>query len=181
MPVPTTTGWPLVIVGDRDGAPMVLVPARHLHDGQQRGRAVGSPGAPVRLPTYYIDQHEVTNHQFRIFLDESHYRGKPAGKWFTDDKARTQPDTLPIVHVNFQDAEAFAAWAGKQIPTEAQWEMAARSTDGRRYPWGDESSQVVPAPSFPPGRSGHDVHRGQIALWGLRHGGQRPGVDQRCV
>ncbi len=136
-----SSGWPLVIVGDRDGALMVLVPGSTFTMGTNDGQVAERPAHPVRLSTYYIDQHEVTNRQFRLFLGESHYRGQPAGKWLSDEKARTEPETMPVAHVNFHDAEAFAAWAGKQLPTEAQWEMAARSTDGRRYAWGDEPAK----------------------------------------
>lgn len=133
------SGWPLVIVGDRDGAPMFLVPGGTFSMGSNEGQPAEAPAHQVRVSTYYIDQHEVTNRQFRIFLRESHYHGKPAGKWLTDDKSRAEPEDSPVVLVNFHDADAFATWAGKQLPTEAQWEMAARSTDGRRYPWGDEA------------------------------------------
>jgi formylglycine-generating enzyme len=133
------SGWPLVIEGERDGAPMFLVPGGTFLMGSNEGRPEEAPAHQVRLSTYYIDQHEVTNRQFRRFLQESHYRGKPAGKWLSDDKVRAEPEDFPVVHVNLLDAEAFATWAAKQIPTEAQWEMGARSTDGRRYPWGDEA------------------------------------------
>ena len=133
------SGWPLVIEGDRDGAPMFLVPGGTFTMGNNDGQPVEAPAHQVRMSTYYIDQHEVTNRQFRIFLQESHYHGSPAGKWLTDDKSRDEPEGSPVVLVNFHDAEAFATWALKQLPTEAQWEMAARSTDGRRYPWGDEA------------------------------------------
>ena len=160
------SGWPLVIVGQRDGAPMVLVPGTIFRMGNIDGQPSEAPEHQVRLATYYIDQHEVTNRQFRLFLAETHHRGQPAGKWMTDEKARSESESLPVVQVNFADAEAFATWAGKQIPTEAQWELAARSTDGRRFPWGDESAkwehprtyrQIDPVMTFKEDRSPYGV------------------------
>ncbi len=135
------SGWPLVVVGDRDGAPMVLVPGGTFTMGSNEGQAPEKPAHSVRLSTFYIDQHEVSNRQFRIFLGESRYHGQPPGKWLTDQQARSEPETMPVTHVSFHDANAFAAWAGKEMPTEAQWEMAARSPDGRRSPWGDEPAK----------------------------------------
>jgi formylglycine-generating enzyme required for sulfatase activity len=123
-----------------------------------------------------MDQHEVTNRQFRTFLGETHYPGKPPYKWFSDENARSEPESLPVVHVNFHDAEAFATWAGKGLPTEAQWEMAARSSDGRRYPWGDEPArwsrtrafrQIDPVQSFPEDVSPYRVFdlAGNVQEW----------------
>jgi len=132
------SGWPFLIVGDRDGALMVLVPSGSFTMGNDDGQSAEAPAHGVRLSTYYIDQHEVTNRQFRLFLGETHYHGQPPGKWLTDDKARAESELLPVVMVNAHDAKAFADWAGKQLPTEAQWEMAARSSDNRHFPWGDQ-------------------------------------------
>jgi formylglycine-generating enzyme required for sulfatase activity len=170
------SGWPRVIVGDRDGAPMVLVPGGTFAMGSHDGQAAEKPEHQVRLATYYVDQHEVTNRQFRIFLRETHYHGQPAGKWLSDSAARAAAENLPVVHVNFHDADAFAAWAGKQLPTEAQWEMAARSTDGRRYPWGDEpptwsqprtARQLDPVMSFPEDKSPYGAFdmAGNVQEW----------------
>jgi formylglycine-generating enzyme len=131
------SGWPFVIVGDRDGAPMVLVPGSTFTMGNDDGLPPERPAHSVRLSTYYIDEHEVTNRQFRVFLAETGHKGQPAGKWLSEEKAR-EPENLPVTYVNFPDANAFASWAGKEIPTEAQWEMAARSADSRRFPWGNE-------------------------------------------
>ncbi len=131
------SGWPLVITCDRDGAAMVLVPGGKFTMGNNEGLPPERPAHDVQLSTYYIDQHEVTNHQFRIFLKEASYRGQPAGKWLTDEKARAEAESLPVTHVSFHDADAYARWAGKQLPTEAQWEMAGRSIESRRSPWGD--------------------------------------------
>jgi len=151
------SGWPRVIVGDRDGAPMVLVPGGTFTMGTDDGQPSERPAHSARLSTYYIDEHEVTNRQFRLFLGETGYKGQPTGKWLSEEKAR-EPETLPVTYVSFPDANAFAAWAGKEIPTEAQWEMAARSVDGRHFPWGNEPlaksrtrnlRQINPVMSFP--------------------------------
>ncbi len=160
------SGWPFVIVGKRDGEPMILIPGGTFLMGNKDGQPAEAPAHQVRLSTFYIDQHEVTNRQFRIFLRESHYGGQPAGKWLTDAKARAEPDDLPVVRVNFNDAESFANWAGKQIPTESQWEMAARSTDGRIYPWGNGPitwsrprvfRQIDPVMTFPEDKSPYGI------------------------
>jgi formylglycine-generating enzyme required for sulfatase activity len=168
------SGWPTMIEGARDGAPMVLVPGGTFKMGNNHGQLSEAPEHPVRLSTYYIDQHEVTNHQFRTFLGEFHHRGQPPGEWLTDPNALAEPDMAPVVRVNFQDAEAFAAWAGKQIPTEAQWEMAARSDDNRRYPWGEDPPKwsrqfrhVDLVKTFPEDRSPYNVFdmAGNVQEW----------------
>ena len=134
-----SSGWPLAIVGNRDGAPMVLVPGGTFTMGNDNGSPAEAPAHKVALSTYYIDQHEVTVRQFRLFLSESHYRGQPLhiGDW-TEDFRKNPSESLPMVMVNARDAQAYSEWALKQLPTEAQWEMAARSTDGRLYPWGSQ-------------------------------------------
>ena len=134
-----SSGWPLVILSKRDGAPMVLVPAGTFLMGNDDGPPAEDPAHKVRLSTYYIDQHEVTVRQFQLFLPETHYRGHPdhVANW-SEDFRKSPSDTLPMVMVNARDAQAYADWALKKLPTEAQWEMAARSTDGRLYPWGSD-------------------------------------------
>lgn len=161
------SGWPLVIVGDRDGAPMVFIPGGVFTMGDDRDTTFASPEHKVNLAGYYIDQHEVTVRQFRLFLAETNYRGRPPGNWSTSDAAgKAATDKLPIVMVNADDAKAYAEWAGKRLPTEAQWELAARSNDGRVYPWGNEPAhyarpraarQIDPVMSFPEDKSAFGV------------------------
>ncbi|WP_337174368.1 SUMF1/EgtB/PvdO family nonheme iron enzyme [Paludisphaera sp.] len=131
------SGWPTAIVGDRDGARMVLVPGGVFPMGDDRDPAA-SPSHRVRLSTFYIDEHEVTVGQFRRFLDQSRYRGRSTSTWPNLDEKAATPDDRPMVMVTLADARAFAEWAGKALPSEAQWEAAARTTDGRAHPWGDD-------------------------------------------
>jgi serine/threonine-protein kinase len=94
----------------------------------------------VEMHGFYMDRYEVTNAEFRRFLAESGYQpGEPHN--FLRHWQGGFPESLadhPVTWVSLGDARAYAAWAGKRLPTELEWEKAARGTDGRRYPWGNE-------------------------------------------
>lgn len=169
------SGWPTAIVGDRDGAPMVFVPGNVFTMGDDRDPAA-TPVHKVRLSAFYIDQHEVTVGQFKRFLAESRYRGRSSSRWPQLEEKTAAPDDRPIVMVSHADALAFAAWAGKALPSEAQWEAAARTTDGRRHPWGDDPPkyardrplrQVDAVMSFPEDRSPYEAFdlAGNVLEW----------------
>jgi len=137
----------------RDGAALVWVPAgpfrmgeTQLHDAYRDGgwqevlsvawealhgrRTNDAPPHTVDLDGYWLYRTEVTVAQYRRFCRATSRALPPAPDW-------KWQDTHPIVNVSWDDAAAYAAWAGAALPTEAQWEKAARGTDGRAYPWGD--------------------------------------------
>jgi eukaryotic-like serine/threonine-protein kinase len=118
---------------------MVYVPAGDFTMGSLLG--VGSdeeaPKHLVTLDGYWIDRTEVTNSQYHAFVDATGYR-LPA---LCNSVDRTYDDVdkadHPVVCVNWDEAQAYCAWAGGRLPTEAEWEKAARGTDERYYPWGN--------------------------------------------
>jgi formylglycine-generating enzyme required for sulfatase activity len=119
----------------RDGAPMVLVPAGEFVMGSDKGDDDEKPVHRVQLDSFYIDKFEVTNGRFAKFIDA--IKGEPP--WGFDDKDTPVAHAeQPVRWVTWLDATAYCQWAGKRLATEAEWEKAARSTDGRLYPWGDE-------------------------------------------
>ena len=116
-----------------DGAPMVLIPAGPFTMGSDDGPQNERPAHTVTLDAYYIDRYEVTLSLYRKFLEVEKYDAPPT--W--DDEATTSVGDRPAIGMRWESAAAYCRWAGKRLPTEAEWEKAARGTDGRRYPWGE--------------------------------------------
>jgi formylglycine-generating enzyme len=116
-----------------DGAPMVLIPAGPFTMGSNDGFPNERPEHTVTLDAYYIDQYEITLTLYRKFLEAVNHESPPT--W--DDEASTTVGDRPAIGVKWESAAAYCKWAGKRLPTEAEWEKSARGTDGRRFPWGD--------------------------------------------
>jgi gamma-glutamyl hercynylcysteine S-oxide synthase len=95
----------------------------------------------VHLDRFYIDKYPVSNAQYKSFLEASHYRPKDPANFLKDWRDGTYPRgwaNKPVTWVSLEDARAYAAWAGKRLPHEWEWQYAAQGTDGRLYPWGSE-------------------------------------------
>jgi formylglycine-generating enzyme required for sulfatase activity len=153
------SGLPMEVICEKDGAPMVLVPAGEFLMGsaegdkeasaaekpQRRVYLMGSaegdekafdnekPQRRVYLDAFYIDKYEVTNALDGKFMQAT---GHEAPGYWNDSSLNTP--NQPVVGVSWYDAEAYCKWAGKRLPTEAEWEKVARGTDGRKYPWGNQ-------------------------------------------
>ena len=94
----------------------------------------------LQIKPYYIDKYPVTNAQFKVFLDATHYHPKDDLNFLKDWKAGAFPDggaNKPVTWVSLDDARAYAKWAGKRLPHEWEWQYAAQGSDNRTYPWGN--------------------------------------------
>ena len=104
----------------------------------------------LAMKPFYIDTYPVTNAEFKKFLDATRYHPKDDHNFLRDWQNGMPPqgwDNKPVTWVSLEDARAYAAWAGKRLPHEWEWQYAAQGTDGRLYPWGNEwDEHAVPAP-----------------------------------
>ena len=104
----------------------------------------------IDVNPFFIDKYPVTNAEFKHFLDETHYAPKDALNFLHDWKNGSYPqgwDNRPVTWVSLEDARAYAHWAGKRLPHEWEWQLAAQGKDGRLYPWGNAwDPTAVPTP-----------------------------------
>jgi formylglycine-generating enzyme required for sulfatase activity len=172
--------------GAHDEVELVLVPAGEFTMGHKDSYDT-LPVRRMNLPAFYIDKYEVTNKRYKRFIDATGYKvpwsqdpavAAYAWNWQTRMYPEGKGDD-PVVLINWEDARAFCTWAGKSLPSEAQWEKAARGTDGKPYPWGDaweaakantiESGvkQTAPAGSFKADISEYGVNdlAGNVSEW----------------
>jgi len=105
---------------------------------------------PLHVKSFWIDKYPVTNVEFKKFLDATHYRPQDDLNFLRDWTNGTYPNgwgKKPVTWVSLEDARAYASWAGKRLPHEWEWQLAAQGTDGRKYPWGNDwNASAVPAP-----------------------------------
>lgn len=126
---------------EKDPVEMMTIPAGPFIRGSAsgEGRLDEQPRRKIYLNAFDIDIYEVSNAHYMKFLDETLH--KPPMNVFADRPFNEEEDIgeLPVVQVTWHDAVDYCFWAGKRLPTEAEWEKAARGNDGRLYPWGDQA------------------------------------------
>jgi formylglycine-generating enzyme required for sulfatase activity len=144
-PIPTATSTTLTNehTSPIDGMPQVYVPAGSVRMGGLDVHADGKDELPahnVSLNAFWIDQLEVTNAMYMLCVQAGSCT--PPTNWASNKRPsyfnNEEYKDYPVVHVTWEQAGAYCAWAGRRLPTEAEWERAARGDDFRNYPWGDE-------------------------------------------
>jgi formylglycine-generating enzyme required for sulfatase activity len=115
---------------------MVYVPGGTFQMGRKGGDEFEQPAHEVTVAPFYMDQREVTCAAYAKFLQETNSRPAPPG--WSNNKPPAGNELLPMTGVSWSDANAYAQWAGKRLPTEEEWEFAARGNTGSIYPWGNE-------------------------------------------
>jgi len=122
------------VSAQHQGRLMEVIPAGAFTMGSATGDADEQPVHQVYLDAFSMDKYQVSVRQYARFLEATHHEVPP--DWSTMN--RPQHQNRPVANVDWMDADAYCHWAGKRLPTEAEWEKAARGTDARVYPWGNE-------------------------------------------
>jgi len=126
----------------------ILIPAGEFTMGADGSAdADERPAHKVHLDNYYIGKYEVTNRHYESFVDATNHRVPenccdPRYNIWRGKDSLPGTDETPVVNVSWDDAVAYCKWAGGRLPTEAEWEKAARGTDGRKFPWGNDPAST---------------------------------------
>ena len=116
---------------DKTPSNMVFIPEGYFQMGTSSGNDDEKPMHFVYTSSYYIDKYEVSNKDYQAFMDAT---GHPAPSFWDDPRFNDLEQ--PVVGVSWHDAMSYAKWKNHRLPTEAEWEKAARGNDGRLWPWG---------------------------------------------
>jgi formylglycine-generating enzyme required for sulfatase activity len=130
---------------------MVLIPAGSFLMGSSTGQPDEAPEHQVSLDSFFIDQFEVTNAEYRQCVNDGGCSQTSSPDGFTRTGYRDDPafNTYPVVNVTWEQARAYCRWAGKRLPTEAEWEYAASGPDNLTWPWGNSFNASLSAASAP--------------------------------
>ncbi|NIO70675.1 MAG: SUMF1/EgtB/PvdO family nonheme iron enzyme [Anaerolineae bacterium] len=144
-PTPLPTNTPAPEAAEATPAPavtdiMVEIPAGPFTMGTDSGDPNEAPAHEVDLPAFMMDKFEVTNADFAVFVEATGYETYAEKEGRTSWRAAYTEgkDNHPVGYVAFDDALAYCTWAGKRLPTEAEWEKAARGPEGFLFPWGND-------------------------------------------
>ena len=175
----------------RDGKEMLLIPAGDFIMGSDEF-GPEQPRRTVYLPSYYIDKYPVTNADYKRYMLATRAFAPRHWKGFEIPPGL---ENHPVHRISWYEAVAYCEWAGKRLPTEAEWEKAARGTDGRRWPWGDEFDErhalvwdrgefkdTVPVDAHPGGASPYGVCEmaGHVEEWCADWYEGYPGSTYQC-
>jgi formylglycine-generating enzyme required for sulfatase activity len=156
-------------IAGKDGAPAVLIPAGTFIWGDDEN----SPRRELFVDAFYLDKHEVTVGRYAEFLKQTG-NIRPPEEWDTVD-VKSNAD-LPVVGVDWHDANSYCQWVGRRLPTDAEWERAARGTDERKFPWGNDAPMAENARFGK--KYGNPVYKDGVAAVGSHPKGASPfGVD----
>lgn len=153
---------------------MVYIPPGPFIRGYDHGGYDEAPKREIFLDGFSVDRYEVTNHHYEAFVAASGHRKAGPPSRYAKNMGRMRSANQPVVYVSYDDAQAYCAWKGKRLPSEAEWEKAMRGQDGRLWPWGnderpgsanwarvqDGAEVAAPAGSFQDDRSPYGVMDG---------------------
>jgi formylglycine-generating enzyme required for sulfatase activity len=150
------------------------------------------PVEEVTVEGYWIDKYEVTNAQWKKFIESTRYEWKGKLSAWPLGTMPEEAANHPVGHISWEDANAYAVWAGKRLPTEFEWEIAARGVDKRSYPWGNKFDEkkcnvkqsgigrTTPVGTYKDDLSPYGCHNmcGNVAEWVQDWYKEYPGSDQ---
>jgi formylglycine-generating enzyme required for sulfatase activity len=156
---------------------MVLIPAGTFVMGDDHFKKAVQPRHEMYVNAFYIDRYDVTNEEYKVFVDATGHRPLPS-HW-RGDRYPPGKENHPVIFVSWFDANDYCHWAGERLPSEAEWEKAARGTDGRTYPWGNKLDMTkanipylrigdtTPVDRFEHGKSPYGVYdmAGNVFQW----------------
>ncbi len=149
-----TDGGEIALLADLLDRSVVAIPEGWAVMGSSDGPRNEQPARPVYLSAFSIDRYEVTNAQYERFLRAV---GGDAPAHWSDGRYPDAQDGSPVLGVSWEQADGYCRWAGKRLPTEAEWERACRGPNGFRYPWGDIWTEGLANMTTHPVQSGDEA------------------------